>query len=82
MTAPIGATVTISYDASEDTPIVSGDFLRTDAGRCYQVLAARRVRSVVANRWRLSLLVIEQIPSDGADPAARIFPLVFYPRGK
>lgn len=81
MTAPIGATVSIVYDANDESPIVPGDYVRTRAGRCYHVLDARRVISVVPNRWRLSLIVIGEIPTDG-DPAARVHPLVFYPRGK
>lgn len=79
--APVGATVTISYDASDDTLIQPGDFLRTRAGRAYRVLGSRRVRGKYPHRWRLLLVVIEEIPhARDDDPNAMVHPLVFYPR--
>lgn len=82
MPAPIGSVVAITYDANDDRDITDRDYLRTPTGRTYKVLAARRVRSAKChNRWRLSLLVVEEISHD-ADPTGMLWPLVFYPRGK
>lgn len=84
MAAPVGSIVSIVYDAGSDIAIGEGDFLCTNAGRCYRVLAARRVKSAKQpHRWRLSLLVIERLPLDdpGIDPEAKVHALVFYPRG-
>lgn len=82
MPAPVGATVTITYDAAPDVefrPLL--DYLRTPAGRLYRVLAARKMNSKHPHRWRLELLVVDQIPGD-ADPTGYVHPLVFYPRGR
>lgn len=79
MPAPIGAIVSITYDAPTGTAPRDGDYLRTQAGRLYRVLVARSMTSKYPNRYRLELLVIDEIPSN-ADPSAMIYPLVFYKR--
>lgn len=80
MTAPIGATVTITYDADIGVTLWAGEYMRTPAGRCYRIVDRYRVNSSVApNRWKVTALVIDKIPKR---PGRRIHKLVFYPRGK
>lgn len=80
MPAPVGAVVTITYDAGEGAP-QANDFLQTKSGRLYCVLAARKMASKHPNRYRLTLLVVDAIPRD-VSPSASLWPLQFYARNK
>lgn len=79
--APIGAVVRITYDADDDRRIAPGDYLRTNAGRLYEILAAHQTTGKHPHRWRLTLLVIAEI-SPTAAPLAIVHSLVFNRRDK
>jgi len=78
MGAPIGAVVRIApYDwRSDQAPPGPGDFLRSNGGSLYQILARRRVRRAYG-RYALTCLKVTafDMPAD-----ARVAELWWYPR--
>lgn len=74
MTAPVGAVVSIYYDAS--AVVAEGDAIKTSTGRTYQVVAARRQeRGKHRGRWHLRCLVVDDHP-----PGVIVHPLHWYKR--
>lgn len=79
MKAPVGATVKLTYDADRGVSMDANEYLRSPSGRSYFIVDGYRVVGKYPNRWRLTCLVIEQIPKR---PGRKIHPIVFYARGK
>ena len=83
MTAPVGAFVRIFYDPDPGVEIGTGCVLRTRTGRQYVIVEAhRQERGAHVGRLRLRCVVLDD--RNGAEPDAkiRVFPLVWYPRGR
>lgn len=79
-TAPVGAIVSITYDANDDTLVRDGDYLATNSGRFYKVLAAR-ASPRRPGRFYLRMLVVSAI--DLSDPPATlVHPLVWNSRDR
>lgn len=74
--APIGANVSLYYDARRD--VREGDFIRTTSGRTYLVTGARRQeRGVHIGRWHLRCDVV---PQDMPTAEDVVHPLTWYRR--
>ena len=72
--APVGAVVSIFYDARRD--VVAGDAIVTTTGRTYLVVAVRRqLRGRYVGRWHVRALVQPEPPA-----GARVHPLRWYRR--
>ncbi len=67
----------ITYDLLDTGEVRSGDVLRSARGRCWLVVASRRVRSRVApSRWALEVVNV-----DAPAPEARVLSFRWNPRG-
>lgn len=78
MAAPVGAVVSIApYDwGTQDAPPAAGDFLLSNGGTAYRILASRATRRL--GRFALTCLKIGRAAD--IPPSARTLGLHWYPR--